>query len=449
MGKYFGTDGIRGIPWKFPFTPHFLRKLGYCISYFLKKKRKFPVYIGMDSRSSGEKIKQFISQGIVSNGFKIIDVGIVTTPCLSYLSNKNKASFGIMISASHNPPKFNGVKFFSSDGKKIDDALELQIEDMLDSEISFPISEINEKNFLKKDLSEEYIRFILSTFPKNFNLKGYKICLDCANGGGYLIAPEIFKRLGAEIVLIGNKPDGKNINKNLGALYPDKMRRKTLESKAFCGISLDGDGDRCILSDEKGRVFDGDDIIAVLSLFFKNTGALKKNGVVLTVMSNYGLVKYLNKLGIKVVQVNVGDKNVTEALDKSGFILGGENSGHIIIRKFSPTGDGILSSLWTLYAAKYFNKTLSELKDLWYRYPQELSSLKVEKKIPLNELENFSDYLKELEKKINGRVLVRYSGTEPVLRIMVEAEDELVVKNSVKEIEKLYLTSIKNFSEKT
>jgi len=446
MGKYFGTDGIRGIPWKFPFTPDFLRKIGYTSAYILKKHIKSDnkyVYIGMDSRKSGEKIKRYISEGIISNGFKIIDVGVVTTPCLAYLVKEEKAAFGLMISASHNPPEFNGIKIFSNTGKKIEDIIENKIEEILDKDIIFSPSKINSKNYLVNKNYDKYIKFILNTLPKEFNLNGIKICLDCANGGGYKIAPEIFKKLGAELILIGNKPDGKNINKNYGALNTNNLIKKTLRNKAFCGISLDGDGDRCILCDQKGRIFDGDDIIAFLSVFLKEKGYLNKSTVVLTIMSNYGLIKYLNSKGIKTIQVQVGDKNVTYALDKYSLSLGGENSGHIIIRKFSPTGDGILSSLWILYAAISSGKTLENLKDLWFRYPQVVKSVKVEEKVKFENIKGFNRKIKDMEKQIEGRIFLRYSGTEPVLRILVEGKDEFKVREIAKIIEDLYFEGIK------
>ena len=450
MGKYFGTDGIRGIPWKFPFTPDFLRKIGYASAYILKKHLKHDnsknVYIGMDSRQSGEKIKKYISQGIISNGFKIIDIGIVTTPCLAYMVKEENGAFGVMISASHNSPEFNGIKIFSNKGKKIDDIIEDKIEKFIDKSIDFPPSKINSNNYRTKKNNDKYIKFILNTLPKNFNFKGTKICLDCANGGGYKIAPEIFRRLGAKLVVIGNKPNGKNINKGYGALNTDKMIKTTLMSKSICGISLDGDGDRCILCDRNGIIFDGDDIIAFLSVFLKEKGDLNKSTVVLTIMSNYGLIKYLNSMGIKAIQVQVGDKNVTDALDRHNLSLGGENSGHIIIRKFSPTGDGILSSLWTLYAAYAWGKKLEYLKNLWSRYPQILKSIKVDKKIKLSAIKGFEKKIKDLERQIEGRIFLRYSGTEPVLRILVEGKNQIQVKEAAEVITDLYLAGIRKYN---
>ena len=442
MGKFFGTDGIRGIPWDFPFTPVFLRKIGYCSAYAIKKRgaRKGRVCIGVDSRESGRKIKKLMAEGISANGLGVVDVGIVTTPCLAYVTKKEKAPFGIMISASHNPPEFNGIKIFSSNGKKISDSLENEIEKMLESDFQPARARKKAGKPLKKDFSGEYADYVLSTLPGGFSLKGVKICLDCSNGGGYRIAPEIFRRLGAELALLGNSPDGKNINKNCGALDTERMREKTRTSKAFCGISLDGDGDRCILSDEKGGLFDGDDIIALLAVYFKGKKWLNGSKAVLTVMSNYGLLKYLKRKGIGAVQVSVGDKNVTDAIDNERLSLGGEASGHIIIRKFAPSGDGVLSSLWTLCAALSTGKKLGEIKKNWKRYPQKLKAIKVEKKTEIEKIPGFSDKVREFEKLVKGRIFVRYSGTEPLLRILVEGEDEKGVDRAAEEIAAHYVS---------
>jgi phosphoglucosamine mutase len=442
MAKYFGTDGIRGEPWQFPLSKDFIKKIGYSSAIIIGKNRKnLPIYLGRDTRASGIKIKEYLSAGFSSAGFKVIDLGIVSTPLVSFMAKSNKSAFGVMISASHNPPKFNGIKFFDHKGLKIDTEAENKIEKMLDLDFEMPRPSIF---FRKKyDATKEYCDFILSTFPDREAFKNLKVVLDCSNGGAHKIAPFIFRKLGIDIKVIGNKPNGKNINIGCGALNTESMRKSVLKNKAYCGISLDGDADRCILSDEKGNIFDGDDIIALLSMYFKNNKKLKKSATVLTVMSNYGLFKYLKSRNIKARQVSVGDRNVTEAMNSYGIIIGGETSGHIILGEFLPTGDGVLSSLWSIYASIKLNKKFSEIKNMWIRYPQKVHSIKVQNKIPLDSIDGFNKHIKSIENKINGRILVRYSGTEPLLRILAEGENHEEIDNAVEDIVSYYKQKIR------
>jgi phosphoglucosamine mutase len=435
MGKLFGTDGIRGIPWDYPFTEEFISKIGYAATLVLAHYNKSPgrkpvMLIGMDSRGSGNRIKKALVEGIWANKFKVLDLGVISTPAVAYLVKREDADFGIVISASHNPPEFNGIKFFSCDGLKLNDAIENKIEALLLSGRPLTFRRIKHA-IQKKDYSGDYIDFLKATLPTGFSLKGVKLVLDCANGAAYKAAPRIFKELGAELIVIGAKPDGKNINIGCGALHTEAMQNAVVRSKAWCGISLDGDADRCMISDEKGRLLDGDDLISIAAPYMRAQARLTRSKAVLTFMSNYGLIKYLNGLGIKVVQVPVGDKNVTDAMRKEGLKLGGESSGHIIFSEFAPTGDGILTALQLLAAVRDMGKPFGYFKNLWKRYPQVVGSLKVAHKPPLEKVHGFTDKILKFEGRLkgNGRIFIRYSGTEPLLRILVEGESRAVIKD--------------------
>lgn len=435
MGKLFGTDGIRGIPWNYPFTEDFISKIGYAATQVLANYNRHPdtkpvVLIGMDSRESGKRIKKALVEGIWANKFKVLDLGVITTPAVAYLVKREDADFGIVISASHNPPEFNGIKFFSRDGLKLNDAIEDKIEALLLSGKPLEFKHIKHA-IQKKDYSKDYIDFITGTLPKGFSLKGVKLVLDCANGAAYKIAPRVFKALGAEITLLGADPDGGNINIGCGALHTETMQKAVTAAGAYCGISLDGDADRCMFSDEKGRLLDGDDLISIAAPYMLSAGRLTNSGAVLTFMSNYGLIKYLNDAGIKVRQVPVGDKNVTDAMRKEDLKIGGESSGHIVFREFAPTGDGILTAVQILAAVRDMGRPLGYFKNLWKRYPQVVGSLKVAHKPPLEKVRGFKDKITKFEDKLrgNGRIFIRYSGTEPLLRILVEGESRSEIKD--------------------
>ena len=435
MGKLFGTDGIRGITWDYPFTPDFIRKIGYASSLVLPKYKKKGhtgkpvVLIGMDSRASGKLIKKYLVEGLGASKFKVIDLGIIPTPAVSYLVKRENADFGIVISASHNPPEFNGIKFFSSDGLKLNDAIESKIERLLlgKKPLKFRPSH---PGLHKKDFTSDYEDFLKSTLPPGFTLKGLKILLDCANGAAYKIAPRIFRDLGARVKVIGDKPNGKNINMGCGALHTEKMAAAAAKWGAFCGISFDGDADRCMFADEKGAQLDGDDVIAMTAPYMKARGRLTNSGVSLTFMSNYGLLRYLRGQNIGVAQVPVGDKNVTDAMEKGDLKLGGETSGHIIFREFAPTGDGILTALQTLAAVRDMGKPLGWFRRHWSRYPQVVEKVKVAGKPAFEDVPGFSEKLSRLEGglKGNGRIFIRYSGTEPLLRLLVEGESRGKIK---------------------
>lgn len=437
MPKYFGTDGIRGIPWNFPFTGQFLTRLGFCSGRVLASGKNKKVYVGADSRKSGEKIKKHLFAGLRSAGLCPVDLGVVNTPLVAYACIKRKAAFGIMVSASHNPPEFNGVKFFTGRGEKISEETELRIEKMLDSSLRIPSAPAALRSE-KEDLSEEYADFVCSTFPRPQLFKGLRLVLDCSNGGAYKIAPRVFARLGIKGRYIGVFPDGSNINAGCGALDTKKMTKAVRSGKYFGGVSLDGDADRCILADEKGEILDGDDIVASLIELFSGPGG---PSAVLTVMSNYGLFKYLKEKKVKTYEVSVGDRNVTEAMKKYGVPVGGENSGHIVLLNFLPTGDGILSSLWAIYGALSRGRKLSQIKKMWKRYPQKLVAVKISEKKALEKVPGFLKAVKEKEKKIKGRIFVRYSGTEPLLRILAEGEEIKSVEKAALSLAELYRSS--------
>ena len=427
MPKYFGTDGIRGIPFDFPLEPEFIKKIGYSIAKKLKKSRK-SVFIARDTRESGEKITDLLAQGIVKHSIDVIDLGVITTPSFSYILSKNNVSFGIMVSASHNPPEFNGIKVLNHKGEKISEETEEEIEKIIDTTKNLDYGKANIK---KLDLMGLYIDYVHSLF--NGILKDKKIVVDCSNGASYKIAPEIFKKTSARFYLIGDKPNGKNINVGCGALETNKMREMVKEKNAFCGISYDGDSDRCIISDENGNIIDGDDVISFLSVCYKKNNLLNNNTVVLTHMSNYGVFEFLKTNGIKVLSVDVGDRNVSHTMDRNKAVIGGEPSGHIIIKKYLPTGDGIITSLEFLSCVIKSGIKVSDVKKIWRRFPSNLRSYRVSSKPDIKALKGFDKKIKEIEKEINGRIFIRYSGTEPVIRILIEADKDLDYLNKLSE----------------
>lgn len=444
MGHLFGTDGIRGIAGKYPLTKDFVRKIGYVSSsVILSALKNFStkpsILIGMDSRKSGDFIKNFLVEGMSSNNLQIYDLGIIPTPAVAYLTKKMNAAFGIVISASHNPPEFNGIKFFSSNGFKLNNGLERMIENRLINSGNFNFKS-GKSSIQKIDFSRHYIDFIKSTIPQGISFSGCKIVVDCGNGAAYKIAPLIFKELGACVYTIGTNPNGKNINVGCGSLLPEKMARKTVANQAFCGMSFDGDADRVIFSDEKGRILDGDDLISIAAPYLLSNARLKNKRVVLTLMSNCALIKYLNSFGISVTQVPVGDKNVTDAMEKENLVLGGESSGHLIFREFAPTGDGILTAVQILSMVLAMKKPLSHFTTRWKKFPQFVCSVKTEQKPPLEKINGFIEKINYLEKRLkgNGRIFVRYSGTEPLLRILVEAESRVLTKKIAQDIIKHY-----------
>lgn len=443
MRKYFGTDGIRGEANK-ELTVELALKLGYALGYTLKKqypdKKRIRVIMGSDTRKSGYMLRSALTAGLNSMGINIDFVGVIPTPGVAYLTEKSTAKAGIMISASHNPAKDNGIKIFWEDGYKLPDEVELEIEELMDN-----VEEIT-KNPIAGDevgrftyAEDEYYLYrdhVISTVNGDFS--GMKIILDAANGSAYRVAKEVFLALGAEIVVINDAPNGKNINVKCGSTHPEILSKVVMGYEADLGLAFDGDADRLIAVDKHGNIVDGDKIIAVLALGMKNKGKLKNNEVVTTVMSNMGFESYLSDKGIKLIRANVGDRYVLEKMKELGVNIGGEQSGHIILSDFGTTGDGVLTSVKLVEAIRDSGKALDELVKEIVDWPQLLINVKVDnsKKNLWNKNEAIVRFIeeKELEMAGLGRVLVRTSGTEPIVRVMVEGKESAVVDRVAKEI---------------
>ncbi len=442
MGKYFGTDGIRAVAGQFPLVDDFIIKLGYVALRELQQTQptshlKPQVIIAQDSRISGPQILTALEKGIRASGANVISIGVSPTPSVAYLVKKTGSLCGIVISASHNPAEFNGIKFFTNHGTKLPEELENTIEAKVDALTSIPAPT---GTFIEDtSLVKQYEQFLMSTVDGDL-LRGTKVVLDCANGASYKVAANVFAGLGMHVTVTGAKPDGTNINKNIGALHTDFMQRLTVQEKAFAGFSFDGDADRVIASDEQGRQLDGDNIIASSALCMKKEGTLAHNKAVLTIMANLGCINYLKENGVDVELTTVGDKYVSEALEKGNLSIGGETSGHIIFRQFANTGDGILSALQFLQYVKKSGKPTSWFLDQWQKYPSKLKAVPVTSKPPLETLDGFLPAVSQIERTMNGkgRVVVRYSGTEPKLRILVEGQEEAMVNRVLSEVEKLY-----------
>jgi len=437
MKKLFGTDGIRGIAGKYPLEADFIKKIGSAAAAIINDSSKKEFILGCDTRESSSWISKALCDGITAAGVDVFDCGVFPTPAVAYITTIRGSSAGCVISASHNSAEFNGIKFFSNEGIKISDDKELEIEKLTLSK-NFNKSEKPAGKYEVSDnyADDIYTKFLYSTLPRDFDLSGLKIVLDCANGANYKIAPEAFSHLKAEIITLSVSPDGKNINKNCGSLHLKNLQNAVVENHCDFGLAFDGDGDRCIFVDETGEIRDGDCLIAIAADELNKKGELKNNSVVATVMANFGFNIAMERDGIKIISSAVGDKYVHDEMIKNDVILGGEQSGHIIFRNFLNTGDGLLTSIQISAIIKKSKKSLSQLSETMKKYPQILLNVKVEKKIPIAENKKLSDVIKSVEKKLNGngRVLVRYSGTEPLLRIMVEGPGEKVINQYAQEI---------------
>ena len=442
--KYFGTDGIRGTVNKGNINGEKFFKFGLAAGTYFKnlKKTKQVAIIAKDTRLSGYTLEPALVSGLASAGMHVFTLGPLPTNGLAMLTKSMKANLGIMITASHNPFYDNGLKLFGPDGLKLSDKIEKKIEKIIDSNITHQLSNPEILGRVKRleDGNEKYINILIKNFPKNFNLKGMKIVVDCANGAGYKAAPILLKKLGAKVFTLGVKPNGLNINLKCGSTFPIKIQSAVRKYKAKLGISLDGDADRIIMCDENSNIIDGDQIIAMLAKRWKLKKILK-GGVVGTLMSNYGLEKFLKKEKIKFVRANVGDRYVKELMKKKGFNLGGEQSGHIILGKFATTGDGLLVALESLFSLRK-GKKASNLFKVYKSVPQKLLNLQVKDKDIINKKE-CKLAIKKAKNilKRQGRLLVRKSGTEPKIRIMVESYDKKlilpcinIIKRSIKKI---------------
>ena len=423
--KYFGTDGIRGEIGQAPMTPDFVLKLGWAAGKVLAAKGKPLVIIGKDTRISGYMLESALEAGFVAAGVNIRLLGPMPTPAVAYLTRTFRASAGVVISASHNPYQDNGVKFFSSEGTKLSDETELMIEDYLERDIQTVSSDKLGKVERVDDAGGRYIEFCKRTIPSEVTLDGLRVVIDCANGATYHVSPHVFSELGADVVEIATQPDGFNINENCGATSLALLQRSVKEYRADLGIALDGDGDRLMMVDHKGEIINGDEILAIIVADrFKVEGI--KRDVVGTLMSNLGLEKAITSMGIKFHRANVGDRYVMEKMRQTGGLLGGESSGHIIIRDRIATGDGTVAALQVLYAVITSGKSLHDLKQVMVKYPQSMINVRIKEKIDLAENKDIQSAVKAAESEMGdaGRVLLRASGTEPLIRVMVEAEDE-------------------------
>ncbi len=421
--KYFGTDGIRGEIGKAPMTPDFALRLGWAAGKVLTKQGLPLVVIGKDTRISGYMLETALQAGLVAAGVSVRLLGPMPTPAVSYLTRTFRASAGIVISASHNPYQDNGVKFFSSEGTKLADEVEEEIESYLEREIETVSSEKLGKVIRIEDAAGRYIEFCKRAIPNNISFESLRIVLDCANGATYQVSPHVLEELGADVITIADQPDGININEDCGATSLDLLIKKVKQYRADIGIALDGDGDRLMMVDHTGEVVDGDEAIAIIALHKHQEGTLGKH-IVGTLMSNLGLEQAINKMGLSFHRANVGDRYVMDLLCKYDGILGGEGSGHIIVRDRIPTGDGTIAALQILNAMIHSGKNLSELKKVMKKYPQTLINVRIQKAINLNKNQTIQDVVKRTEKQLGnrGRVLLRASGTEPLIRVMVEGD---------------------------
>jgi len=427
--KLFGTDGIRGIANRFPMSVDVALKVGKALTHLLSRQRDHPrILVGKDTRLSGYMFETALVAGICSMGGEAILIGPLPTPGIAFLVRDMKADAGIVISASHNPFYDNGIKIFGPDGYKLPDELEGELERMVLEE-GFedlgPTGDRIGRAMRMVDALGRYLVFLKKTLPQDLDLKGLRIVLDCANGAAYRIAPMLFWELGAEVITLGTAPNGTNINDGCGALYPEKMARAVVAYGADMGLALDGDGDRVVLSDRRGQILDGDRILAICALQMADRGILKGNAVVATVMSNMGLDIALSRRGIRVLRTKVGDRYVVEEMKRGGYNLGGEQAGHIVFLDHTTTGDGLLTALQVIAIMRETGRDLSELAEVMTPLPQVRKDLRVMRKPPFEDIPGFLEAIKEAEEALDGkgRVLVRYSGTEPVLRIMVEGED--------------------------
>lgn len=448
--KYFGTDGIRGEIGKAPMTPDFALKLGWAAGKVLTKKGHPLVVIGKDTRISGYMLETALQAGLVAAGVNVRLLGPMPTPAVSYLTRAFRASAGIVISASHNPYQDNGVKFFSAEGTKLADDVEEEIERYLEREIKTVSSEKLGKVIRIEDAGGRYIEFCKRAIPTTVSLDSLRIVLDCANGATYHVSPLILEELGADVITIADQPDGININENCGATSLSLLKEKVKQYRADIGIALDGDGDRLMMIDHKGEVVDGDEAIAIIAQHKQQEGTLGTE-VVGTLMSNLGLEQAIKKMGLNFHRANVGDRYVMELLRKHNGILGGEGSGHIIVRDRIPTGDGTIAALQVLHAMISSGKNLHTLKQVMTKYPQTLTNVRIQKKVDLNDNPAIQEAVKKAEKQLGhrGRVLLRASGTEPLIRVMVEGDTPCETKQLAEEIALVVETASKGHRRST
>lgn len=432
--KYFGTDGIRGKVGEFPITPEFVLKLGWAAGRVLARGKGGKVVIGKDTRISGYMFESALEAGLSAAGVDILLLGPMPTPAIAYLTRTLHADAGIVISASHNPFEDNGIKFFSADGTKLPDEVERAIEAELDKPMEMaPPAELGKARRVT-DAAGRYIEFCKSTFPRNLNLEGLKMVVDCANGATYHVAPAVFRELGAEVLPLANNPDGLNINVDCGSTHPDRLREAVLAEGAHLGIAFDGDGDRVLMVDHQGELVDGDELLFIIASARRAREGLP--GVVGTLMTNLGMEHALKQAGIGFERARVGDRYVMEKLLQHGWTLGGEGSGHLICLDCTTTGDGIISAAQVLRAMVELGKSLHELKSGMSKYPQVLINVRLSRQLDVMAQPPVQQALHAAESRLgdSGRVLLRPSGTEPLIRVMVEGEDAQLVGQVAEEL---------------
>jgi len=436
--RYFGTDGIRGLANRHPMTSEIALKVGMAAgTLFRSGTHRHRVVIGKDTRLSGYMLEAALMSGFTSVGMDVFLLGPMPTPAVAMLTRSLRADLGVMLSASHNPSNDNGIKLFDADGYKLSDEMEHQIEDLIDADSKGLLVEAEHigRATRVESAQERYIEFAKRTMPKHLRLAGLRIVVDCANGAAYKVAPEALWELGAEVIKISVEPNGQNINLNCGSTAPDLLVEKVKEFRADIGIGLDGDADRVVIVDEKGRIVNGDQLMAVIADSWQRSGQLAAGGIVATVMSNLGLERYLKSIGLTMARTPVGDRYVTEHMRKHGFNVGGEQSGHIVLSDFTTTGDGLVSALQILACVVATGKTVSEVCDRFRPLPQILRNVRYGSGKPLDDtrvvkaIEGAKAKLGE-----NGRLVIRPSGTEPVIRVMAEGDDEQVVSSIVGDI---------------
>ena len=455
MRRYFGTDGIRRIA-NTELTPKLVYRVAKAGACALAKHTDHvpTILIGRDTRISGTLIESAMTAGFLSYGANVISLGVIPTPGVAYLTKKLKADASVVISASHNTYEFNGVKYFSNKGMKIPDEIEEEIEDLMDSEkLDDDFTAINDKigtAEVRTDLLDEYVYFFRKNFEEdfeNYNNDNFVVAIDTANGATSVVANKVFTALGIKHYIMNNTPSGININENCGSTHLDMLKKYVIENECNLGIAYDGDGDRCLAIDEKGNEVDGDKLLAIISNYMKEKGTLKNDTVVATVMSNLGLKKYTQENGLNLVQTKVGDRYVLEEMLKNGYNLGGEQSGHIIFLDYNPTGDGILTSLMLIKVMLEKQKSASELSKIINIYPQVLVNAKVSssKKEAYKEDSEIQEEISKLEEEFsgNGRVLIRPSGTEPLVRVMIEGENQEYIKEKAEKLAKLIEQKLK------
>jgi len=448
MRKYFGTDGIRRIA-NTELSPDLVYRVAKAGAYVLAKHTdKAPtILIGRDTRLSGTLIESAMVAGFLSYGANVKLLGVMPTPAVAYITRKLQADASVVISASHNTFEFNGIKYFSNKGMKISDEIEEEIEEVMDSGKLDELSAVSEKigvSEIRTDLLDEYVYFFRKNFEDNiekYKKPDFKVVIDTANGATYEVADKVFTALGINHVIINNNPDGININKGCGSTHLEMLKQYVVENKMSLGIAYDGDGDRCLAVDENGEEIDGDKLLAIIGKYLKEKGQLAKDTIVATVMSNLGLNKYSEQNKLQLLQTKVGDRYVLEEMLKSGYNLGGEQSGHVILLDYNPTGDGILTSLMLIQALLQSGKKASELGAMVQKYPQVLINAKVssDKKYDYEKNAEIKDAIENLENEFsgNGRVLIRPSGTEPLVRVMIEGQDKTVIENKARNLANL------------